>query len=427
VIGGGEPTLPGVSIGHNGVGAWGLTIFHIDSEDLYVYQTNPDDPRQYRYRGGWRRMAVIKETVDVKGEQPVEVELKFTRHGPVLYEDPEHQVAYALRAAWLEVGGAPYLASLRMNVAQDWEEFRDACTYSHIPGENMVWADAEGNIGWQVVGIAPVRRNWDGLVPVPGDGRFEWDGYLPGRQLPHVFNPERGFWNTSNENLVPDGYDHRHAVGWTWTDPFRGARVHEVLAAGRKLNLMDMMLLQQDELSIPARTLVPLLRHLEPERENAQEAIGRLLDWDFVLDADSVAAGIYVMFQRRLLANMHQQFVPQEVQSYIGSLSLKRSVDWLLVPELKPGDTVIMDNLSSHKSAAVEAAIEATGAKLMLLPPYSPDLNPIEKMWSKVKAYLRRESKRTTKTLLNAIGRALRTVTSDDCRGFFQSVGITAT
>ncbi len=111
----------------------------------------------------------------------------------------------------------------------------------------------------------------------------------------------------------------------------------------------------------------------------------------------------------------------------MNQLTFQGYVDWLLVPELKPGDTVIMDNLSSHKSAAVEASIEATGAKLMLLPPYSPDLNPIEKMWSKVKACLRRESKRTKTTLINAIGRALWTITSDDCRGFFQSVGITAT
>jgi transposase len=118
---------------------------------------------------------------------------------------------------------------------------------------------------------------------------------------------------------------------------------------------------------------------------------------------------------------------PMVIEGAMNGLTFQGYVDWLLVPELKPGDTVIMDNLSSHTSAAVEASIEATGAKLMLLPPYSPDLNPIEKMWSKVKAYLRRESKRTKKTLINAIERALRTITSEDCRGFFQSVGITAT
>jgi transposase len=102
-------------------------------------------------------------------------------------------------------------------------------------------------------------------------------------------------------------------------------------------------------------------------------------------------------------------------------------VDWLLVPQLRPGDTVVMDNLSSHKSATVVQSIEGTGAKLIYLPPYSPDLNPIEKMWSKVKACLRTEAKRTKRTLTTAIGKALKTITKDDCHGFFRSVGINAT
>ncbi len=342
VIGGGEPTLPGVSIGHNGFGAWGLTIFRIDAEDLYVYQTHRDDPLKYRYQDGWESMTVITESIPVKDAEPVPVELKFTRHGPVLYQDTEHGVAYALRAGWLEVGGAPYLASLRMNQAGSWEEFRDACSYSHIPGENMVWADRDGNIGWQAVGIAPLRPNWDGLVPVPGDGRYEWDGYLPGRELPHVFNPARGFWNTSNENLVPPGYPHRRAVAWTWSDPYRGARVHEVLASGRKFNRTDMMRLQHDELSIPARSLVPLLcgldRQLDAAETAASEAIGLLCGWDFVLDRQSVAAGIFVAWQRRLQTNMQELAVPAEARVSIGSLSMKRVLDWLISPDGRFGD-----------------------------------------------------------------------------------------
>ena len=99
-------------------------------------------------------------------------------------------------------------------------------------------------------------------------------------------------------------------------------------------------------------------------------------------------------------------------------------VNWLLVPQLRPGDTVVMDNLSSHKSVTVQRAIEAAGAKLMFLPPYSPDLNPIERMWSKVKAHLRAESKRTKHTLINAIERALKTITINDCNGFFRSAGV---
>ena len=379
VIGGGEPTLPGVSIGHNGYGAWGLTVFRIDAEDLYVYQTHPDDPRKYHYGDGWELMTIVTESIPVKGEEPVEVELKFTRHGPVLYDDPEHRVAYALRAGWLEVGGAPYLASLRMNQASSWEQFRDACSYSHIPGENMVWADRDGNIGWQAVGIAPLRPNWNGLVPIPGDGRYEWEGYLPGKELPHVFNPPRGYWNTSNENLIPADYPRRDALGWTWADPYRGARVHEVLASGRKFNRMDMMQLQHDELSIPARVLVPLLldareiQDLAPWRHRlfpvaprngpaGQEAmlgeVIHILDaWDFVLESRSVAAGIYVMWQRRLQANVQALMVPAEARPFLGELSMKRTIDWLLSPDGRFGE----DPVAGRDALLVQSLREVIG------------------------------------------------------------------
>ncbi len=172
VIGGGEPTLPGVSIGHNEYGAWGLTIFETDNEDLYVYETNPKNPNQYKYKGVWETIKVISDTIKVKGQTPKIVQLKYTRHGPVVFEDAKNNHLYAVRAGWQEVGCAPYLASLRMNQAKSWEEFRKACTFSRIPGENMIWADKKGHIGWQAVGISPIRKNWSGLVPVFGRWSF---------------------------------------------------------------------------------------------------------------------------------------------------------------------------------------------------------------------------------------------------------------
>ncbi|MDX1429152.1 MAG: penicillin acylase family protein, partial [Rhodothermales bacterium] len=257
VIGGGEPALPGVSIGHNEFGAWGLTIFETDQEDLYVYDTNPQNPRQYRYGGEWVDMEIERQNIAVRDAPSVEVELRYTRHGPVLHQDSLRHKAYALRAAWLEVGGAPYLASLRMDQATSWEEFRAACDYFRTPSENMVWADRNGNIGWQATGITPLRRGWDGMLPVPGDGRYEWDGFLRILDLPQVTNPPEGWIATANANNLPRGY--RPVVGYEWSTPFRISRISEVLASGRRLTLMDMQQLQQDELAIAARLLVPLL------------------------------------------------------------------------------------------------------------------------------------------------------------------------
>ncbi|WP_419948439.1 penicillin acylase family protein [Candidatus Palauibacter sp.] len=338
VIGGGEPVLPGISIGHNGYGAWGLTVFQTDAEDLYVYETHPDDPNRYRYEGGWEAMRVIDDEIPVEGESPVRVQHKYTRHGPVVYEDTDNRVAYAVRAGWMEIGGAPYLASLRMDQAKTWEEFRDACNYSNIPGENMVWADVDGNIGWQSVGIAPIRRNWSGLVPVPGDGRYEWDGYLEIRHKPHVFNPPKGFWSTANQNLVPPGYEHRDAVGWSWSDPFRSARIDEVLATGRRFTMAEMMQLATDYVSLPARSLVPMLRAVElaagsaADRERAESARRDLLAWDFALAPDSREAAIYVAWERELRRQMVPLVVPAEVRSQLGGLSLKKIIDWLGSP-----------------------------------------------------------------------------------------------
>ena len=332
VIGGGEPEIPGISIGHNEHGAWGLTVFNTDGEDLYVYETNPDNPSQYRYLGEWEEMRTISETIEVKDARSVSVELKYTRHGPVVFEDQENSLAYAIRPAWMEVGGSPYLASLRMDQATSWEEFREASNFSNIPGENMIWADRQGNIGWQAVGIAPIRRNFSGMVPVPGDGRYEWDGYLPIKAKPNEFNPDRGYIETSNSNYTKPDYPYLDAIGFTWTDPYRWARGSEVLGSGRKFNMTDMVELQHDYLSIPARTLIPFFKDLESDDLEVEQARQMLLDWDFVLDKESVEAGIYVAFERQLLDNIELLKVPEIAKSYV-SVGMKTAIDMLLAPD----------------------------------------------------------------------------------------------
>jgi penicillin G amidase len=333
VLGGGEPSLPGVSIGHNEHGAWGLTTFGTDSEDLYVYDTNPENPSQYKYQGSWESMSIVKESILVKGESPAAVELKYTRHGPVVFEDKAHHKAYAVRAAWREMGAAPYLASLRMDQAKTWEEFLDACAYSRIPAENMVWADKDGNIGYQAVGVAPQRPNWSGLLSVPGDGRYEWDGFLPIKALPHVENPEKGFFNTSNNYVIPPNWPYKEALHYTWADPYRADTVEQFLRSGRMFTVADMMQLQNSVFSIPARELVPLLREVTSPNQATEQARQRLVHWDFNLDKDSVEAGIYEMWQRQIQANVRATFVPEEVQKFISVPPLSKIIHWMEAPD----------------------------------------------------------------------------------------------
>jgi len=324
VIGGGEPEIPGISIGHNQYGAWGLTVYRTDAEDLYVYQLHPDDPYKYKYRGQWESMTLIMDTISVKDQEDVIITHAYTRHGPVTKIDETNDVGYAIRCGWLEVGGSPYLASLRMNQAKNWEEFKAACNYSHIPGENMIWADKEGNIGWQAVGIAPIRQGWSGLI--------EWSGYLPIIAKPSIYNPADGIINTSNENVTPRDFQHWDAVAYQWSDPYRGDRVREVLKNGRSHSLADMAALQTDYLSIPARQIVPLYSSILDAGGQDEKIIQILQNWDYRMTPNSIAAGIYNELERQLRKSVTSLKVPDRGEDYL-NVPVKKVIEWLYLPD----------------------------------------------------------------------------------------------
>jgi penicillin amidase len=240
----------------------------------------------------------------------------------------------------MEPGGAPYLASLRIDQATDWESFREACSYSHIPGENMIWADKKGNIGWQAVGIIPIRKNFSGYVPVPGDGRFEWAGYLPIKERPHLFNPSKGFFATANQNVTPTNYTQWDAIGYTWADPFRGNRIDQVLEPNNNIDLPTMAALQTDYYSIPASRMVPLLSNISFEDDQLQKAKSYLTNWNFILDKNSVAAGIYVAWEKEIATMMSALLIPAEVKSLI-SLQISTIIQRLENPTTHFGDNAI--------------------------------------------------------------------------------------
>ena len=316
VIGGGEPEIPGISIGHNGYGAWGLTVFRTDAEDLYVYELDPNDSNQYWHKGEWLKFKTIKEKIPVKGGDDYEAELKYSVHGPVTFVDEKRNRAYAVRCGWLEVGGSPYLASLRMNQSYSWDEFREACNYSNIPGENMVWADKDGNIGWQAVGIAPIRNTHSGLVPVMGDGNYEWDGYLPIVDKPNIFNPEEEYFATANQNVTPESYNEWNAIGFSWSDPYRGDRVNEILESSTDLTMKDMIELQVDYHSIPSIKLIKMLSQVKMDNK-FNTYLQKLLDWDNKIVKGSGEALVYVNWEREIMRKYHEKYVPDEVKEFI--------------------------------------------------------------------------------------------------------------
>jgi penicillin G amidase len=205
VIGATEAPLPGVAIGHNGRMAWGLTIVGTDQSDVYIERLNPANRNEVMWRGEWEPLRVERDTIAVRAAAPVVVEHRFSRHGPIFHTDTARDIAYALRSTMHEPGTAGYLGALRYHALDDCVQFLDAQVYYNAPTENMVCGDAAGNIAWQASALAPRRPNWDGRLPVPGTGEYEWDGFRD--DLPRELNPARGWIATANHDIHPPGYD----------------------------------------------------------------------------------------------------------------------------------------------------------------------------------------------------------------------------
>ena len=302
VIGAGEPALPGISIGHNGRIAFGLTIFSIDQEDLYVYRTNPDDPLEYRYQDRWEPMRVVRNTVRVKGSEDVEVELRYTRHGPVIHEDAERSTAFAVRAAWLEPGTAPYLGSMDYMRATNWDEFLAAMNRWGTPPENQLFADPAGNIGWKPAGLTPIRPNWNGTLPVPGDGRYEWAGFRDMDELPVASNPDKDWLATANEMNLPEGHPaHDKVISFDWYPSSRAERLAEVFEGDRRFSPEDCVRLQSDFVSLPARRILRRLASVTADDESTNDALRLLTTWDGDLSPESAPAALFEVWYRRHL------------------------------------------------------------------------------------------------------------------------------
>ncbi|MEM8984883.1 MAG: penicillin acylase family protein [Pseudomonadota bacterium] len=309
--GAGEPFIPGVSIGHNGSVAFGLTVQFVDQEDLYVYELHPEDSSRYRYGSGWESFRTVVERIPVRDADPHDVTLLFSRHGPVLHVDEDQRRAYGIRSMQLEVGTAPYLGSLNLLKATSSKDAMHKLTAWGGPGENMVFGDIQGKIAWQVAAFVPRRPNWDGLLPVPGSGAFEWDGYVRSDELPGVFDPESGLLVTANEMNFPDGYPYaERKTGFEFVDSARAERIREVLTKGSTVPFDRHLRLQSDVVSIPARDLIARLRAVRVENASDRELIDRFNGWDYRMSADSTSAALYAFWMRRTLpASIYEKLI----------------------------------------------------------------------------------------------------------------------
>jgi penicillin amidase len=308
VIGSSEPPFLGVAIGHNERLAWGLTIVGTDQHDVYVEEVNPANPNEVRYEDRWEPLRVIREEIAVKGRTAEAIELKFSRHGPIFYEDRARNRAYALRSALHERGTAPYLAGLRLAQARDCREFLDAAMYWHAPSENLICGDVDGHISWQASALTPDRRGWVGRLPVPGTGRYEWQGFR--KDLPREYDPPRGFIVTANHNIQPNGYSPPLMFKSADTRFDRITRLRQLFPPPQKMTLEDHRRMQLDARSLRALADLDRFKGWTSADPGVERARATVAAWDGVYTRDSAAAAIYETWREAAGAGAGRQSGP---------------------------------------------------------------------------------------------------------------------
>jgi penicillin amidase len=334
VIGAGEPPFVGVAIGHNERVAWGLTIVGTDQEDVYVEELNPANPMEVRFRGAWEPMRVVREEIRVKGQAPVAIEIKFTRHGPVFFEDPARNRVYALRSALLEPGTAPYLGGLRLAQTTSCKAFLDAAMYWKSPSENLICGDVDGNISWQASALTPnrkapagdkTRRSWVGRLPVPGAGAYEWDGFR--QDLPREFNPARGFIATANNNVQPPGYQPPMMFKSSANAAYdRITRLLQLITPNRTFTLDDHKRMQGDALHLRAASEVPLFRGWTSSDPDVERARALLAGWDGTLARTSAPAAIHSAWRTASAVNERDASRPVTERQPQHEASLRKAI-----------------------------------------------------------------------------------------------------
>lgn len=311
VIGATLPGIPAVVLGRNDRIAWGFTNTAPDVQDLYIERINPANQGQYQTPDGWADFKTRQEIIKVKGKPDVVIEVRETRHGPVIsgalpiiakapVDAKKHVIAFAWTA--LRPDDLTLQAGVKMNRAQNWDQFLEAAKDFGAPQQNMVYADVDGNIGFVAPGRVPVRKPENdlmGLAPAPGwDARYDWASFIPFDELPRRYNPESQRVVTANEKIVDAGYP--HFLTSEWTPPYRADRITELLDAKPTHDMDSFARIQKDHVSLAAQELLPLVRPTAPRSERAKAALYDLSKWNGSMDANSAEPLIFNAWMREL-------------------------------------------------------------------------------------------------------------------------------
>ena len=334
--------VPGVIIGHNDRIAWGFTNVGPDVMDLFIEKVNPDNSNQYEVNGKWVDFETRKETIQVVGKDPVEITVRLTRHGPVISDafytlkeqgDPKDKEfipfsqrsgvelpeKFVISLAWTALKpSSPFEAIWGFDRASNWEDFRKAAANFHVPPQNLLYADVDGNIGYQMPGDIPIRASGDGRLPVPGwTDEFAWTGFIPFEDLPYTFNPAESYIATANNQVPPRDYGHLITTDWDYG--FRAQRIVDLItSAPGKIDIAYIQKMQFDTFDANGPVFVPLILAL-PADPALEPATSLLKDWDFQASADSRAAAVFNAFIRAVENNTFTDELPTDFRPDGGS------------------------------------------------------------------------------------------------------------
>ncbi len=326
VVGFSFASAPGVVVGHNERIAWGVTNVGPDVQDLYIERTNPQNPDQYEVNGQWVDFEVVHETLQVAGGEPVDLSVRYTRHGPVISDtyggledfsanagiDLPQNYVIALRWTALEPART-FPALWKLDLAQNYEEFRAAVSEFDVPSQNFVYADVDGNIAYQTPGRIPIRAAGDGTFPVPGwTDEFEWLGYIPFEELPFAYNPPQGYIATANNAVAASDYPYLLTTEWDYG--FRAQRIVDLIEnAPGPIDIAWMQKIQGDDMDLNAQTLLPVLMALPLADERLEKARSVLQGWEGQNTMDSAPAALFEVFWKNLLAVTFHDDLPEEL------------------------------------------------------------------------------------------------------------------